>query len=128
MTVVTRLYFVISLASISFMASAQSEIGALLHQTTSASKITAKFKQTVSAGYEITVDTDVLETLIQNQTPDFTLSIPTPTGEFLTFQLSQVSPMAAALAEKYPLVRSFSGYNINNPADKGRFDISSDGL
>ena len=56
------------------------------------------------------------------------VSLPLPDGHFAEFQLTYSPVMTLEMAEKYPLIRSFSGYQINNPQNKGRFDISPFGF
>ncbi len=56
------------------------------------------------------------------------VTLPLPTGEFVTFKLQTTSVMSPALAQKYPHIRTFEGVDINNPNNRGRFDLTSSGF
>ncbi|NQY65421.1 MAG: cadherin-like domain-containing protein [Alteromonadaceae bacterium] len=56
------------------------------------------------------------------------ISLPIPDGSFADFQLTYSPVMALELAEKHPLSRTFSGYQVNKPQNNGRFDISPHGF
>ncbi|GAC16033.1 reprolysin-like metallopeptidase [Aliiglaciecola lipolytica] len=128
MTFKIRLCFVlVLLGTVSTFVSAQSKQD-LWQQSTKVAGIDARFKQSILKGYELNIDSVALDKLKTNQLSEFTLAIPTPEGEFLPFKFKQVKVMADELAAKFPSIRSFSGFNINNPKDEGRFDLSDDGL
>ncbi|MDO6692079.1 zinc-dependent metalloprotease family protein [Aliiglaciecola sp. 3_MG-2023] len=128
MTFFFRTYFTLLLASTCFSVIAQTQDQSMWQPSQASTKIDAGYRQTVGAGYELTINADALTSLVNNQNTEFQLSIPTPNGDHLTFELQQVQVMAEALANKYPLIRSFTGFNINNPEDKGRFNLSTKGL
>ncbi|MEP4890461.1 MAG: reprolysin-like metallopeptidase [Aliiglaciecola sp.] len=128
MTFVLRICITLFLASISLFATAQNEVHSLWQPAKASTQIDLRFGQTVAQGYELTINPDELLSLVNNQATEFQLVIPTPEGDYLIFKLSQVQVMAEALATKYPLIRSFTGYNLDNPNDIGRFNISANGL
>ncbi|MDO6709616.1 M12 family metallo-peptidase [Aliiglaciecola sp. 2_MG-2023] len=128
MTINIRIYIAFFFASICLLPLAQAQEFPLWQQSKTTTKIDARYRQTVATGNELTINPIEFTSLINNQTSEFELSVPTPEGDYLIFKLQQVRVMAEPLAEKFPLVRSFTGYNVNNPQDKGRFDLSPDGL
>ncbi|WP_084707995.1 reprolysin-like metallopeptidase [Leucothrix mucor] len=56
------------------------------------------------------------------------LPLPLPNGEMVTYQFKRSSIMADALAAKFPSIQTFSAYQIDNPANRGRFDITPQGF
>jgi len=56
------------------------------------------------------------------------IEIPLPNGNFALFNLTPSSIMAAELSEKYPNIRTFSGFELGNSQHKGRFDITIHGF
>ena len=56
------------------------------------------------------------------------IDLPLPNGEFVQFRLSTSVVMTKALADKYPSIKTFTGYQINAPEHSGRFDLTPHGF
>ncbi len=56
------------------------------------------------------------------------ISVPLPDGRLVDFNLTSSPVMAKVLAEKYPSIRTFSGYQVDKPQHRGRFDITPHGF
>lgn len=56
------------------------------------------------------------------------IEVPLPNGQFATYRFTLSSVAATALLEKYPSMQAFKGIDINNPKNKGRFDIAKQGF
>ncbi|MCJ8320544.1 MAG: M12 family metallo-peptidase [Colwellia sp.] len=56
------------------------------------------------------------------------VSLPLPSGELADFKLSPSSIMPPELAERYPEIKTFSGYQLLAPENNGRFDITEHGF
>ena len=56
------------------------------------------------------------------------LQIPLPNGDLAAFQVASTHDMHPDLAKKYPEIRSFLGYAVENPSDKIRFTFSPSGF
>jgi hypothetical protein len=56
------------------------------------------------------------------------IDLPLPTGEFAQFKLTPSTVMSVELAEKYPSIKTYTGYQVNNPQHLGRFDITPHGF
>ncbi|PCI62191.1 MAG: hypothetical protein COB35_04435 [Gammaproteobacteria bacterium] len=56
------------------------------------------------------------------------VNLPLPDGRFVPFQLTSSPIMAKELANKYPSIKTFDGFQLNKPANSGRFDITPHGF
>ena len=56
------------------------------------------------------------------------LSLPLPDGTMTDYQFSRSSIMPDELAVKYPDIQTFKAFDINNPANRGSFDITPQGF
>lgn len=82
----------------------------------------------VSAGYRTTINfSDLNQTLLEATTP-LVVSLPLPNGELVNFELSPSLTMSSELAARYPSIRTFIGVQIDNPKNKGRFDVTPHGF
>ncbi|WJG09988.1 reprolysin-like metallopeptidase [Aliiglaciecola sp. LCG003] len=84
--------------------------------------------RSVTQGYQLKINPVALQAIQKDTTAQFELAIPMPDGEQKLYRLSQVKVMAAALADKYPDIRSFIGVDVANPKNRGRFNLSPRGL
>ncbi len=74
-----------------------------------------------------TLDIEALTQLLQNnQSVD--VELPIPDGSFAKFRLATSKVMSEELAQKYPTIRTFTGYQIDNENHTGVFDISPQGF
>jgi hypothetical protein len=69
-----------------------------------------------------------LLTAKESSSTDFILDIPLVDGTITAFVLSQSDVLPLALAKKYPSIKTYSGYQRDNPANKGKFDITPHGF
>lgn len=53
---------------------------------------------------------------------------PNEQGELIPFQVSEASVLSPRLAEKYPLIKSYIGYDLWNKRDRIRFSVSHNGI
>lgn len=56
----------------------------------------------------------------------FTITLPQADGTFETFAVAEYRLVSEALWAKYPLIRSYTGYALNEPAKKLRITVSPD--
>ena len=56
----------------------------------------------------------------------FTIVLPQADGTFETFAVAEYRLVSEALWQKYPLIRSYEGYALNDPAKKLRITVSPD--
>ena len=56
------------------------------------------------------------------------ISLPLPDGSMTSYQFSRSSVMPDELARKYPQIQTFKAVDVNNPANRGRFDITPQGF
>lgn len=56
------------------------------------------------------------------------VQLPLPSGEFVVFRLRPSKVMSDTLAEKFPDIKTFVGFQVDNPANTGRFDIGPKGF
>ncbi len=59
---------------------------------------------------------------------DLLVSLPLPDGSTATYQFSRSSVMADELAAKYPQIQTFTAKDIDNPANRGSFDLTPHGF
>ena len=58
----------------------------------------------------------------------FVISLPLPDGSMANYQFSRTLVMPDELAVKYPEIQTFAAVDTDNPANKGRFDITPHGF
>ncbi len=77
----------------------------------------------------VKTDIDLIsKRLLQQDKTTHTLDLPMPDGTNATFVLTYSPVYEKALADKYPSIRTFTGYQLNNPENNGRFDITPHGF
>ncbi len=59
---------------------------------------------------------------------DNTIIIPLANGQYATYILTPNNTMSETLANKFPSIRTYSGVDINNPNNKGSFDLTPVGF
>ncbi len=73
------------------------------------------------------IDIALLEQLTRDN-ESLLIDLPLPSGGFAQFKLTPSGVMSRELAEKYPSIKTFTGYQVNNPEHSGRFDITPHGF
>ncbi len=73
------------------------------------------------------IDIDLLAQLTSTNQP-LVIDLPLPNGKFIPFKLTSTTVMSRELAEKYPSIKTFTGFQIDNPSHFGRFDITPHGF
>jgi len=63
-----------------------------------------------------------------NRSTSRLISIPLPNGSYVNFELFPTNVMAPDLARKYPTIRTFDGFELNNPQNRGKFDFTPHGF
>lgn len=56
------------------------------------------------------------------------VDLPMPDGQLMAFRLFESPIMQAGLAAKYPDIKTYSGYAVDNPLLQGRFDYTYEGF
>ncbi|MCO7223954.1 reprolysin-like metallopeptidase [Pleionea sp. CnH1-48] len=56
------------------------------------------------------------------------VELPLPDGKFARFQMFESSIMEPGLAQKFPSIKTFSGFQVDKPENKGRFDLTPQGF
>lgn len=82
----------------------------------------------VSLATTFTTDIEQLRTLLLWQSESYVISLPLPDGTLVDFELTPSRVVATELAEKYPQIKTFSGHQVNNEHNYGRFDITPNGF
>jgi len=90
--------------------------------------ITTKKLSTESVLSSYSVDDEQLRILLLKETEGIVVSIPLPNGKLADFTLKQSSVMATALANTYPDIKTFTGTQVDNIHNTGRFDITPNGF
>ncbi len=75
-----------------------------------------------------TADANQLRALLLNKTTNIVISVPLPDGQLIDFILTPSSIMAAELAQSYPEIKTFTGVQVGNANNSGRFDITPNGF
>ena len=82
------------------------------------------FKAQTFSQHSVSMTT--LKDALSQSSPKITL--PLPSGEFVTFQLKATEVMSPGLAARYPNIKTFEGFDVENPHNKGRFDLTPSGF
>jgi len=85
-------------------------------------------KASKSALYQLDINSLSHTLMISEGSKSVKITLPLPNGDFALFNLSPSKIMAANLADKYPKIQTFSGFEVGKPQHKGRFDISMHGF
>jgi len=78
-----------------------------------------------NSSFELNID--LLTQLLTNE-KEVIVDLPLPNGQFATFKLTASSVMNSGLAEKYPSIKTFTGYQIDKREHQGHFDITPHGF
>lgn len=76
----------------------------------------------------LTIDTSLLSELQARPQQTNRIDLPVEDGKIASFTLSPSPILSAELAAKYPHLMTYSGYQIDNPENYGRFSISPQGF
>lgn len=82
----------------------------------------------VIAGNQLSIDLPSLQSLVAKSPTQFELAIPLPDGSTRQFSLSHTQTMSPKLAAKFPDIKSFAGFDLSQPDNAGRFDLSPQGF
>lgn len=70
-----------------------------------------------------------LERILLDRTKlTFDIKLPMPDGSDTVFRLQHSPVYEASLELRYPSIRTFKGYQLDNPQNRGRFDITPHGF
>ena len=120
-----------SIASLAFGVGATSDS---INQFSQWTKIAEKFsvssltQQRVLTAFQLSTDIDRLNQVLLAKQSFIVISLPLPDGTIVDFRLTPSAVAATELLEKYPEIRTFSGYQLSNPKNNGRFDITPAGF
>ncbi|MBO9491281.1 cadherin-like domain-containing protein [Endozoicomonas sp. G2_1] len=56
------------------------------------------------------------------------VSVPLPTGKMVTYQLKANTALAQGLTAKYPELKTYDGYQVDDPTNVGKFELTPAGL
>lgn len=59
---------------------------------------------------------------------EIVIDVPLPNGKLVSFRLKENQTMAAELADKFPAIKSYSGHQIGQAENFGRFDFTPHGF
>ena len=85
----------------------------------------------------LALDLDALKSDLTNAPKEFTFAakhnpmqivLPMPNGDDVAFQVVESSVMAPGLEAKYPNIKSYAGYGVNNKLLQVRFEIAAKGF
>lgn len=131
MVVKLRLVFSITILFLSFCASAQSNYW----QSTTAQKsaVDKQMKRLEVRNGKLFSLSEIdflneIKSLSSSKNNFKTIYFPDDDGKLVGFKVKETPVMAAELSAKYPLIKSFSGYGINNASEKIRFSVSHNGI
>ncbi len=57
-----------------------------------------------------------------------TVHFPNAEGQMIAFQVSEAPVLSPELSQKYPQIKSYTGYSLNKARDKIRFSVSHNGI
>ncbi|MCW8833596.1 MAG: M12 family metallo-peptidase, partial [Colwellia sp.] len=73
-------------------------------------------------------DVNQLRTILLKESDSVVISVPLPSGQLADFTLVASSIMADELAQAYPEIKTFTGVEVGNSNNSGRFDITPNGF
>lgn len=82
----------------------------------------------VRAGYRSTINFSDLNQNLLESSGKVVISLPMPNGKLVDFQLTPTITMAPDLAARYPSIKTFSGVQVDDPENKGNFDVTPHGF
>ena len=81
-----------------------------------------------NAGFKIRANIASLNETLVNTDQSVVISLPLPNGSYADFRLVPSLIMADELAQRYPMIKTFTGYQIDKESNRGRFDITPQGF
>lgn len=72
--------------------------------------------------------TQLEKALYDRNTNQYELMLPMPDGTKAMFRLQHAPVYDLELERKFPSIRTFTGYQVDNPSNRGRFDITPHGF
>ncbi|MEO9892347.1 reprolysin-like metallopeptidase [Aurantibacter sp.] len=131
MVVKLRLVFSITILFLSFYGSAQSNYWtATSKQKAKAEKRMALLDIEEGLRFSLSVS-DFSRTLSEisvAQKNSNTVYFPDVDGNLVGFEVVETPVLSAKLSEKYPTIKSYTGYSLDQSGDKLRFSVSHDGV
>ena len=76
---------------------------------------------------EATFKNEISQGQISDKSP-ITVRFPNDKGEYIDFRVIETPVFSQKLADKYPDIKSYSGYSLKNKDDKIRFSVSHKGI
>ena len=126
-----RLLFSITIVFLSFYGSAQSNYWKQEVSSNSIKKAYTK-QYKVKKGKTFTFNASSfksqLKSGVRSKNNGISIYLPNENGIQEAFLVKESSVLSPILAAKYPNIKSYIGYSINNPQDKVRFSISHKGI
>lgn len=99
------------------------------HQPLSKPNSYSNLNLTLNQAFQVNANRQELsQTLLNREQSAFTLDLPMPDGTFKKFLLTNSPVYAPSLNEKYPNFRTFEGVQLDEPSNRGRFDITPQGF
>jgi Metallo-peptidase family M12/Secretion system C-terminal sorting domain len=88
--------------------------------------LAADFNVTSSSSWSFDLNqmTNILHTAGDQPNAAITIELPYPDGSFHSYKIWESSIMESGLASKFPQIKTYSGYDISNPAAVLKLDIN----
>lgn len=87
-----------------------------------------KLNSQARSSHQLTTNIAALNQILLATDKRVVVTLPLPDGRFADFELKPAAIVASELSEKYPNIKTFSGFELNNPDNHGRFDITPEGF
>ncbi|WP_299796430.1 reprolysin-like metallopeptidase [uncultured Shewanella sp.] len=81
-----------------------------------------------TSGQQLSTNIAALNQILLTSRDAVIVTLPLPNGNFADFELKPSAIVESVLAEKYPNIKTFSGHELGNPDNHGRFDITPQGF
>lgn len=87
------------------------------------------FRKSMPSNYDIyAVNLDAFASTLTSRAANSTISLPIASKGMQRFRIQETSNLAPELAAKYPMIRSFTGYGIDDPTAMAKIDIGTNGM
>ncbi|MPY26215.1 reprolysin-like metallopeptidase [Shewanella sp. YLB-07] len=87
-----------------------------------------KINSQARSSHQLTTNIAALNQILLSVDESVVVTLPLPDGSFADFKLKPADIVASELSEKYPNIKTFSGFELGNPDNHGRFDITPQGF
>jgi len=75
-----------------------------------------------------TIDLTSFESYLRSSIPQTIIELPDGNGKLQRFRILETSNFEPALADKFPMIKSYTGYGVDDPTAMAKIDIGTNGL